>query len=77
MKAKVGKYGQVTIPQALRKKLGIRQGIILDFKICNGKLIATKAKMDDPVSLVFGCLKKPFHADPLITELRGSSDYTD
>ncbi|MDX1901837.1 MAG: AbrB/MazE/SpoVT family DNA-binding domain-containing protein [Gammaproteobacteria bacterium] len=77
MKAKVAERGQVTIPQALRKKLGIRQGVILDFKIHNGKLIATKAETDDPVSLVFGCLKKPFHTDHLITELRGSRDHTD
>lgn len=72
MKAKVADRGQVTIPQALRKKLGIRAGVILDFKVQNGKLIAVKADQLDPVSQVYGCLGKNFNTDKFMDEIRGS-----
>lgn len=73
MKAKVAERGQVTIPQALRKKLGIRPGIILDFKVKNGKLIVEKVGQADAVSQVFGCLKKTWNTDDFIDEIRGKS----
>lgn len=73
MKAKVAERGQVTIPQVLRKKLGIRPGIILDFKVQNGKLVAEKVEQMDAVGQVFGCLKKPFNTDDFINEIRGGS----
>lgn len=75
MKAKVAERGQVTIPQALRQKLGIRPGTILDFEIEKGKLVALKADTDDPVTQVFGCLgKKSFDTDKFIHEIRGNDD---
>lgn len=73
MKAKIAARGQVTIPLPLRKKLGMRPGVILDFSVQNDKLIAVKADESDSVSQVFGCLGKNFHTDAFIEKLRGSS----
>jgi AbrB family looped-hinge helix DNA binding protein len=40
MKAKVAERGQVTIPKALRERLGIVPGTVLDFFEEQGRLIA-------------------------------------
>ena len=46
--------GQVTIPGAIRKKLGIEAGTRLRFETDGHKLIAVKETIEDPVSAVFG-----------------------
>lgn len=71
MKAKVAERGQITIPKALRKALGIKAGTILDFQIEKSMLIAVKVGKEDPVSAVYGCLKLNISTDNLIGELRG------
>lgn len=71
MKAKVAERGQVTIPQDLRKKLGIRSGTILDFKVNGHTLVAVKTENEDPITQVYGCLKKAINTDKIIFELRG------
>ena len=73
MKATVAERGQVTIPKALREKLGIRPGTSLEFSARNGSLVATKAETD-PVSQVFGCLGRRIDTDRFIRELRGDAD---
>lgn len=70
MKAVVAERGQVTIPKALRDKLGIRPGTALEFTARNGMLVAQKAETD-PVSKVFGCLARGIDTDRVIRELRG------
>lgn len=69
MRAKVTERGQVTIPKSLRQKLGIRPGVLLDFKIQNGKLIAVKEEMD-PVARVFGYLGKDIDTDEHVNKIR-------
>ena len=71
MKAKVAARGQVTIPQNLRQQLGIRSGTVLDFRIKNGQLIATKAEHLDPIDKIFGCLGQTVDTDSFMHELRG------
>lgn len=73
MKAVVAERGQVTIPKALRDKLGIRPGTALEFTAKNGLLIARKAETD-PVSKVFGCLARGVDSDRFLRELRGAAD---
>ena len=73
MKAVVAERGQVTIPKALRDKLGIRPGTVLEFSARNGSLVATKAETD-PVSQVFGCLGRKIDTDRFIRDLRGDGD---
>jgi AbrB family looped-hinge helix DNA binding protein len=75
MKATVGERGQVTIPKALRERLGIRAGQKLDFHEEGGRLIATKGTSGhDPAVSVFGILRLPAPVDALIDEMRGPAD---
>lgn len=71
MKATVAERGQITIPKALRKKLGIKAGTILDFQIKKSILIAVKVSKENPVDAVYGCLKLSKNTDNVINELRG------
>jgi AbrB family looped-hinge helix DNA binding protein len=71
MKAIVAERGQVTIPKALRDKLGIRPGTALEFIAKDGALVARKAETD-PVSQVFGCLGNQIDTDKFIRNLRGT-----
>jgi AbrB family looped-hinge helix DNA binding protein len=71
MKTTVAERGQVTIPKALREKLGIRPGTVMSFTIQGGRLIGVKDIREDAVAGVFGCLKRPVDTDKLIAELRG------
>ena len=70
MKAVVAERGQVTIPKALRDKLGIRPGMVLEFTAKDGTLLARKAETD-LVSQVFGCLSDRVDTDRFIRDLRG------
>ncbi len=47
----------MAIPKPLRKKLGIQPGTELDFHDENGRLVAVKATVADPVAQVYGILK--------------------
>lgn len=46
-KSTVSEKGQVTIPKAIRDRLGYRPGTVLEFEERDGKLIATKAVTED------------------------------
>lgn len=72
MKAIVAERGQVTIPKALRDKLGIRPGTALEFTARDGALVAIKAQTD-PVSAVFGCLGRKIDTDAFVRSLRGGA----
>ena len=50
MNSVVSEKGQVTIPKALRVRLGIEAGVVLDFTEEQGRLVAKKVVNDDPVS---------------------------
>lgn len=67
----VAESGQVTIPKALREKMGIRPSTVLNFSIKNNTLSAVKVPQDDPVSTVLGCLKDSRGTNGWMTELRG------
>jgi len=47
MKSVVSEKGQVTIPKALRDRLGLRAGTSLDFQAEGGRLVATKTLDED------------------------------
>lgn len=62
MKAVVSEKGQVTIPKALRDKLGLRTGTVLEFDSSQGKLLAWKKVDADPFAKWRGRGKLP-HAE--------------
>ena len=74
MKTTVSEKGQVTIPKALRDRLGLGPGQVLDFRERNGRLIAEKLPDRDAVSSVYGILRPGRGTDRLMTELRGATD---
>jgi AbrB family looped-hinge helix DNA binding protein len=70
MHTTVADRGQVTIPKALRDRLGIKPGTTLEFSEENGRLIAVKHSPADPVAKVYGCLGRKFDTDAFMAEVR-------
>jgi AbrB family looped-hinge helix DNA binding protein len=50
MNSIVSEKGQVTIPKALRVRLGLDPGAVLNFQEEEGRLVARKVMQEDPVS---------------------------
>jgi antitoxin PrlF len=72
LKAKVAERGQVTIPKALRDRLGIRPGTILEFRQEEGRLVIEKEEPLDVVDQVYGLLGRGRSTEKVMQELRGS-----
>jgi antitoxin PrlF len=70
MKSMIAERGQVTIPKALRDRLGMRPGTTLEFSEKGGRLVAVKSAGHDPVAKVYGCLGRRFHTDAFLAEIR-------
>jgi antitoxin PrlF len=70
MKSVVSEKGQVTIPKVLRDRLGIQPGEVLDFVEDNGRLVATKVSVADPVDSLFGIVAVPGGTDSFLAQLR-------
>ncbi len=77
MKTVVSEKGQITIPKAVRTRLGIRPGQVLDVRDEGGRIVATKRVPEDRVQRVYGILKLPGGTDRAIEELRGKPDAVD
>jgi len=73
MNAVVGERGQVTIPKRLREQLGIGAKSLLDFEEENGRLVATKLVLNDPVSRIIGRIQLDRPTDELMAEMRGDA----
>jgi antitoxin PrlF len=73
MKTTVSEKGQITIPKALRDKLGLRPGTILDFNAIEGRLIGVKKEHDDRLGkwLGKGSLPGGLTADDYLGRVRG------
>lgn len=67
----VAERGQVTIPKALRDKLGIVPGTVLEFVAENGRLVATKVVDDHPALKLMGRHGKGRRTADIMAELRG------
>jgi AbrB family looped-hinge helix DNA binding protein len=70
MKSTVSEKGQVTIPKALRDRLGLRSGTVLEFEERGGALVARKRRGRSPVEAVYGILKG-VDVDRFLEESRG------
>ncbi|MGQ0608850.1 MAG: AbrB/MazE/SpoVT family DNA-binding domain-containing protein [Chloroflexota bacterium] len=71
MKAIVSEKGQVTIPKAVRTKLGLRPGTVLEFDADRGRLIGRKAEARDVIDEIYGSLKMDEPVDEYIERARG------
>jgi antitoxin PrlF len=73
MKSTVSEKGQVTIPKALRDKLGLRAGQVLEFEARGGALVGRKRKGPGrAVDRLFGILPQ-VDVDREIERFRGKS----
>jgi antitoxin PrlF len=65
--------GAVTIPKAVRNRLGIKPGTVLDFSAEEGKLVAVKEQQDDVFSRWRGKGRLPggMTVDEYLAEVRG------
>lgn len=74
MKTTVSERGQITIPKALRDRLGIRPGQVLEVREDHGRLIMVKRVPEDVWDSVTGILKLGKSTDQIIDEMRGNPD---
>lgn len=74
MNTVVAERGQVTIPKALRDKLGIVPGTVLEFTAENGRLVATKRVTDHPALRLIGRHGRGRRTASIMAELRGKDE---
>jgi antitoxin PrlF len=73
MKTIVSEKGQITIPKAVRDKLGIVPGTVLEVESIEGRVVATKSTPLDPFSKWRGRGKLPGDGsvDEYLERIRG------
>jgi antitoxin PrlF len=73
MRTVVSEKGQVTIPKALRDRLGLRAGSVVEFTAVGGKLIGIKEQAVDPMQKWVGKGRLPadLDVDTYIDRIRG------
>lgn len=71
MKAIVSEKGQITIPKAIRTKLGLRPGTVLEFEADRGRLVARKAGGRDIIDGLYGSLPMDEPVDDYVERVRG------
>ena len=71
MKSVVSEKGQVTIPKAVRTKLGLRAGTVVEFEAERGRLIGRKTGTRDAIDEVYGSLPMDESVDEYVERARG------
>ena len=71
MKAIISEKGQVTIPKAVRMKLGLRPGTVLEFEAERGRLVGRKQSGRDAIDEIYGSMKMDEPVDEYIERTRG------
>jgi antitoxin PrlF len=66
----VSEKGQVTIPKAIRDRLGIRAGEAIEFREDGGRLIIEKASRRDALDELYGIVDLKGGTDKFVRELR-------
>jgi AbrB family looped-hinge helix DNA binding protein len=74
MKTTISEKGQITIPKAVRERLGLRAGQVLDVKAEGGSIVLTKRMSEDVFASVVGIIKLSGSTDEAIEELRGRAE---
>ena len=74
MKTKVSERGQLTIPNAVRERLGIRPGQVREVREQDGGGVVCKAGAADSLEAVTGVIETASGAADLIESIRGEGD---
>jgi antitoxin PrlF len=73
MTSTISAKGQITVPKAVRDKLGLRTGARVDFELVAGGALLRKGQRGGvrAVDRVLGILKRKASTDSLIDDMRG------
>ncbi len=71
MKTTVSEKGQITIPKAVRSKLGLRPGTVLELEADRGRLIGRKAGGRDVIDELYGSMPIDEPVDDYLERIRG------
>jgi AbrB family looped-hinge helix DNA binding protein len=71
MRSSVSEKGQVTIPKALRVRLGIRPGDQVEFSESRGRILITRSSDRDPIDEIYGTYEMEMSTDEFIDLIRG------
>ena len=72
MESRISFKGQVTVPLAVRERLGLPAGTPVTFELVEGGVLLRKGRPDDhPVDRVFGRVRLGKPVDRFLDELRG------
>ena len=72
MTSTVSSKGQVTLPAAVRRALGLRPGTPVEFELVPGGAVVRKGvRGPHPVDRVYGMLGSGRRSDDLVDEVRG------
>lgn len=74
MTSTISAKGQITVPKAVRDKLGLRPGVRVEFELTPDGALLRKGQNTGvrAVDRVLGILKRDASTDSLIDEMRGS-----
>jgi antitoxin PrlF len=73
MRSTVSSKGQITLPVAIRARLGLVTGTPVDFEVRDGEVILRKGvRGAHPVDRIFGRLQLGKPVDALLDEMRGA-----
>jgi AbrB family looped-hinge helix DNA binding protein len=71
MKSRITEKGQVTVPKALRLRLGLRPGDELEFEEVDGSLVAQRVADPRPLRRLVGLIRDKVDVDAYLAESRG------
>ena len=71
MKTTVSEKGQITIPKAVRTKLGLRAGTVLELEAERGRLVGRKAGGRDVIDELYGTMPMDEPVDDYLERTRG------
>lgn len=73
MTSTISAKGQITVPKAVRDKLGLRPGVVVEFELTPSGAMLRKGQRGGvrAVDRVMGILKREASTDSLIDDMRG------
>lgn len=72
MKSAISSKGQITVPLAVRKKLGLLPGTVVSFELVEGGALVKKGTRGvHPVDAVYGIIRLRGSVDDAIDAMRG------
>ncbi|MEO8681549.1 MAG: AbrB/MazE/SpoVT family DNA-binding domain-containing protein [Vicinamibacterales bacterium] len=73
MTSSISSKGQITVPKALRDRLGLKAGTAVEFELADGGVLMRKGhKGERPVDRVRGVLARRRATDDLMDDMRGA-----